>query len=426
MFAFTQTATNELLYFEFGDPVDPDLPSEDRVREIMGDYARRQDELFDLSQNETVGPLCQSLAAAAENLERLKQYIDAIGRQRSSLAAPLMAGYLGHADAGVRREAILATGRIGNFGEMAKLERFLDDADVELREGAMIALSRSMDAAVVGKVRAAAGADPRLMDRAREAERRFSATESRDLREFTKEVIQTSEFEDLLWLQEAVVDYVQEILKDRFFSEETRRRAIWLLTARPVPAAGPSIDKVLRDTAESLVLRREAARGAGRIKRQGFAAALGELVGNEDLELARRAAEALGRIGAAAGLQPLVDHWGAQDGGLQPVILLAIRHICKYPSEWTVNIVKDKVELTMRRIWFIRDTALFETFQPGLAYEALGSPNIEARRDAILLLTFWGQPPDVRRLARHADSETDPANRQLASLGAERLARGPR
>lgn len=425
MFAFSQTTGGELLYFEFGAPLDPDFSPEERVRAIMKDYSRCRDELFDMFPNEVAAPLFRSMMTAEASLDRLKEHLEAMGRQRSTSVAEIISGYLGHPDADVRREAILATGRIGSFKELPKLELFLSDPGEVLREAAMIALSRSLDAEVIDKVRAAAGANPRLAGVAREAERRFAAIEAGDMRAFTQEVIETSEFEDLLWLQEAVADYLVEILKDPFYSEQTRKRAVWLLSARPVPTAGPAIDRVLRDSGEPLAIRREAARGAGRIKRRAFVPALAELVGNEDLELARLAAEALGKIGAAAGLPPLLERWGDQDGALRPAILLAIRRICKYPARWVARITQAKGELTMERIWFIRDAELLDTFQPGLVYEALGSSNVEARRDAILLLTFWGRPPDVRRLARLEQTETDAENRQLAALGVERLGRGP-
>lgn len=422
MFALARTAGGELLYFEFGQPLDPYLALEPRVRFVLADFENRRELLVDGSISQAVALLVQWLGEAGQDADRAIPILRALGFLRSANGADAVAAYLHHALPEVQTEAILAIGRIGSLEHLPVLEPFIAAPHPEVRRVAIVALGKSLNPDIFPALEVAAGADLELQELVEQGRRRQQAYERLDMRAFTYAVIATDEYEDLMRLLEATASYVIEMIADRQQPVVYRIRAVRLASLVRLLRARGALTVILADPAEPIELRREAAVAAGRCKAHPAVSSLIGYLDSSDARLQDAAITALGQIRLPEAVPPLLGHWNMRGGEAHERIRLAVRRIAKTPgTDLLIRLLRAGARWSPRDVYFISDTLrLRPEYRPGLLDTELASSNLEARRDAILLLAFLGGPEEAMKLAPVTE-DPDHTNRELASAARAKL-----
>ncbi len=422
MFALARTAARELIYFEFGEPVDPRLPIEARVRWILADFASRREVYLDGSVSQAVVLLINMLSEAGDDPNRLIPILRSLGFLRSANGADAVAGYLNHPLPEIQREAILAIGRIGSLEHLPRLEPFLKSPDRELRRAAIVALSKSIEPEIFPRLEAAAGPDPELQAIVQHGRRRLEALERKDMRAFALVVLESEEYEDLMRLLEITAGEVLDIMLDRQLPVIVRVRAVRVAGLVHLRRAGPPIAAILAEDTEPLDLRKEAAAAAGRCKAKSAVPSLIRLLDSTDAELQDAAITALGKLEDPQALGPLLSHWNVREGAARQRTRVAIRRLGSVPgSESLMRLLRSKARWSPVGLYIITDDLrLRPDYRQGILDAALTSANPEARRDAILLLAFVGERAEASKLVPLIE-DADPTNRELATAAYEKL-----
>src|SRR5689334_9090839 len=147
MLALAPTSATELFHFNFGESLDDALiPLEERVRWILADLDARRDAFLPLSFTHCVALISKWLEEAKDDAAKALPLIRALGFLRVPSSGPLVERYLSHPAVEVRREAILALGRMAERETLAAIQPSLQSPIRELRRVAIIGLSRSIEA----------------------------------------------------------------------------------------------------------------------------------------------------------------------------------------------------------------------------------------------------------------------------------------
>ena len=323
MLALARTSATELVYFEFGEPLDPYPPLEERVRWILADFERRRAEFASLSITRCTGLLSDWLVEAAGDAQTLLPLIRALGFLRSANSASVLEPYLSHPSSEVRRETILALGRIGVPETLRALEPNMQSPIPALRRAAIIALGKSRDLQIFSRLEAAAGADLELQFLVRQGRRRLEAVQAKDAYAFVDAVMESEEYEDLLSVWEVAKDPVIAVLGDRTRDLVIRRRALELIAIVRVRQAGPILAAILTGERDSPEFLTDAAVAAGRCKAREAVEPLIALLDDEHPLVVEAAITSLGQIGSLAALSPLMAKWSDHAGALRARIRLA-------------------------------------------------------------------------------------------------------
>jgi HEAT repeat protein len=413
VFAFARISDDELVYFEFGEPLDPDVAIEPHLRWILDDFESRKDEFNRLSRSHSVALLVDWLLQPSDDRPAPLTLIRAIGFLRFTSSAPAIEPFLAHESLALKSEAILALGRIGALESLPKIETFLTSPERALRRSAIVALSRSLDSATHDRLEAAAGADPELRQIVRQGRRRLAAVNAQDLRAFTNIVLETDEFEDLLPLIEITLQYIAETATDRGRDPVVRLRALSLMRTTWMRPADRALGAILADDAEVREIRLEAAMTAGPCRARSAVNPLIAMVGSEPLPVKRIAIRSLGQIGSVKALETLLASWQTLDT-LRGEIRLAIRRVCKVPSATVADALLANEPWRPQQIWFITaDLQLVEGYRAGFVDGELRSAEAMARRDAILLLAYLGTEGERSKI-EPLTKDPDPSLRELA------------
>ena len=414
MFAFARISVDELAYFEFGAPLDPDVDIEVHLRWILDDLESRKDEFNRLSRSHSVGLLVDWLLAAPGDQSRQTTLIRAIGFLRFTSTAPAIEPLLGHESVALQSEAILALGRIGALDSLPKIEVFLTSPERTLRRSAIVALSRSLDSATFDRLEAAAGTDPELRQIVRQGRQRLAAFTAQDLRAFTNVVLETEEFEDLIPLVELTWQYLVENATDQQRDPVVRLRAlriihlVWMRRR-----ADMALGRILADKSDLPEIRLQAAIAAGPCKARSAVDPLIVMVGSEPLPVKSIAIRSLGQIGSVDSLEALLAGW-QRLATLRGEIRLALRRLCKVPSTTVVDVLLANESWLPQQIWFITaDLQLVEGYRAGLLDGELRSTDAMARRDAVLLIAYLGAPGERSKI-EPLTKDPNPFVRELA------------
>jgi HEAT repeat protein len=426
VFALVRSSTNELLFFEFGEPLDPYLPLEEHLRRILADFDGRRAEFTSLSVTQSIGLLLDWLDEAGDDAGRLLPLIRALGFLRSPNSAPALERYLSHPSRDVRRETIVALGRIGELESLPKLEPFLQSPEPDLRRAAIVALSKSLDPATFPMLEAAAGLNPELQELVRQGRRRMEAIEAKDLQAFTDAVIETEEYEDLLGMLDLTGQYVIDILDDRRRDLTVRRRALELVGLAGLKKAGAPLAAVLAEERDPFDIMIQAAVAAGRCKARQAVEPLIALLDHGQPLLQEAAITSLGQIGSPLALDPLLAKWNDGAPELRDRIRLALRRLCKVPGADTLaELLRTNADWQPAAVYFIDASLRLSTsYSEGLLDNELNDARVEARRDAILLLAYLGSSREATKLEPMLREGEDPAIRNLAALAQARMTRG--
>jgi len=208
-------------------------------------------------------------------------------------------------------------------------------------------------------------------------------------------------------------------------SDEARARACAVLTIHRVRQLAPEGVQWLDDDAISLGTRQRLAVGMGRCRASQAVKTLLELLEHPEPAMQEAAVVALGRIGTSSAYHPILSHWDDRQGALRPLILVALQRLGAVDgAERLLGAVRTDSEISVLTAAFVRQDKEIDGQLPRhwLA-EQLGSPIAEARRDAALLLSVFGDSRDAHPLRNLATSETDPIVKKIAERGSERLVR---
>jgi HEAT repeat protein len=409
---------DELVYFEFGDPLDPDMPLESELRWILADFDARKDAFNALSRSQSVGLMIDWLAQAQDDPAALKTLIRAIGFLRFPSSARALEPYLAHPAVEIQAETILALGRIGALESLPKIERFLDSPDVSLRRAAIVALSRSLDDAVFDRLEAAAGGNPELRLIVRQGRRRLAAAKAKDLETFTNIVLETEEFEDLIPLTEYAWRFIVQIAQDRTRDDVVRLRALSVIRTTWMRRADTGLAQILADRTNPPEIVLQAAIAAGPCRAESAVGSLIMLLTSEPLPFKTIAIRSLGQIGSADAFDTMLASWQHLEP-LRSEIRLAIRRLCKVPGEAVVDLLRANEHWAPRVTYFITgDLRLIEGYTHGLVDDELRSSNAMARRDALVIVAYLGdssERPKLEALTKDQDlSVRDLARRAIA------------
>jgi HEAT repeat protein len=427
LLALIRFADGELTCLDFGQPIEPRLTVEEHVRHILADFETRRVELIDIGFQDAVAALIEILKTAGDDLTSLLPPVKALGYLGRPQGAPAVTAHIGHADRAVRLAVIRSLGQMGKFESIPVIEPFLRSPDRRERREAIMALGKFAKPEVVAEMESAAGQDAEFRRLVEEARRRVDATvhgiDTGDFAPFADALIDTDEYEDILALLMMCWPPVKQILGGHTRSFETRRRALFLLSCGAMSQAIPEMRTVLDDAGELLPMRLEAIYGLGRTRARSVVPQLIELMDSGETATRDTTIEALGRIGDARALEPLLRKWRAEEPGLRPQLRLAMSRLCATPGlAALLEPLRSYQPRAIADIYFIDDSLeLFSGYRRDRIAPLFGSPLPAARRDALLLLATLGAKDDNETLQSSRDADSDPLNREIADLGIERL-----
>lgn len=416
-------STGELAFLEFGRPIDPKLSIELHLKEILADYENKRDELWDLPLSDSVPILLRFLENAESNPKRLVNIIHALGWLGRPQGSNPVKKYLTHSNSEVPLATIRSLGQMGSFSSIPRIELYLNHRDRSFRRSAIIALGKFGKTSVLPGLRAAAGNDAELLRLVEHAQNRISAIAASDFAALVDVLIETDEYEDLMALFMFVWRPVMNILFDSRSSNSARVHATRLLSLGRARKAGRRMSTIMANKKESIKLRLEAVKGVGRCKITSAVDELIKMLYGSDFQLQEAAVNSLGQIGKPKAFKPLIDKWEDSNSDFRKKIRLAIRRLCQVSgTEFLTELLRKKKSLEAEGIYFIDDDLrLFEKYQGELIHGLLNSESVEARRDAALLLIFFGQREDAEKLEKMKEQEEDAVNREIATRGFYKL-----
>jgi len=428
MLAILELKTGNLAYFEFGDPLDPKRDAEAHLRWVLADYANRRDEQWRLSPPLGDPVLVRLLEGAGNQPEKLLPLIRALGWYGIPESSMLVSKCLSHPSAEVKLAVIKSLGQMGFYDSMGQIWPFLDHSERTFRRVALIALGKFGKKEVLPKLEATAKSDASMQPLFAQAERRIEAVASGVLAAVVEAVIGTDEYDDLLVFIVFAWESVAVILSDRKRTNLVRRRAARLLGLGRVRKATRALVTILNDATETVELQVEIAIALGRLEAWKAIDVLIMRLDSIEPSLQEAAVTSLGQIGKPQAFAPLLKQWDERDGALREKIRLAVRRLCAASgTQLLTDMLHRNAVLPTPGAYFIEDNlALSRKYRGDLVDFQLNSKSIEARRDAILLLAYFGQRADADKLGMLSRQDEDPKNREIAQLGFNRLQQMPR
>lgn len=427
MLAIVRFAGEEVACLDFGEPLEPRGAIEEHVRSVLANFEARKLELFDLGLNDVVPVLIKILEKAVDDPKAILQPIRALGYLGRPQGWNVVSAHALHRDPIVRLAVIRTLGQMGKFNRIQLLESFLETPNRAEKREAIIALGKFAKPEVIPEIESAAGQDPELQRLVEEAKRRIDATlkgiETRDFTAFVDAIIDTDEYEDILPLMMMCWPPLKRLLGDRTRSYETRRRALYLLGCAGMRQPLSQMRRIVLDPAEPVDLREQAIFGLGRTRARSIVPHLVELLDHEDLNLRDVSIDALGRIGDAMALTPLLGKWELGEEALRIRLRLAFSRLCSAPGlQALLEPLRTYQPRAIEEIYFITDSLeLISGYRRELIESMLASAVPAARRDALLLLATFGTKEDNDDLVRFRDTDEDSVNQEIANLGVERL-----
>jgi HEAT repeat protein len=432
MLAVLRLQTGDLWSLEFGRPLEPALTLTERLDWIIADYDRRRDELWESPAHLTAPILAQRLEAAEPDAPALLPLIRLLGSlgMLSTLntenAFPAIDRRLVyHPDPLVQLACIRALGQLVHRGAIERLTSYLRHPVYEFRAAAMIALSRFGDPETVPDLRQATSRNADLRPVYDQCRTVIDAIAAKDIETVVDVLLQTDEYEDLLpWLpvtQRPLMERVAQVLR----GPVVRSRALRLLSLGRVRQAKKEMQKILAEEREPKSLRLQAIEGLGFCRSKGATEPLLDVLNHPDPDYQDAAVTALGLIGRARTLDPLLEKWDEREGDLRERLRLAVRRLCVPGTEELMDWLPGHEPLPLQDVVIMEeDFTLSREYRPDLVRVQLDSHLAEARRDAALLIAFLGSAEDAPRLQRMAEQDRGiPANYEAATLGYHRLQR---
>ena len=426
MLALIVFSGGDVAALDFGDPPEPQLTDEERVREVIADYGARKVELLDIGASASARILAKIVAESKGAPSAVLTPIRAIGFLGRPQAYDAVVPFLKHSNHDVRLAAIRSLGQIAKFDAIPHIEPFLTSADRGERREAVIALGKFAEPKLIPRIEGAASGDPVLDRLAREARDRINAT-VKGLRtsrfdDLVDVVIDTDEYEDLSALIVVTKFRLLEILSDKTRSPSTRQRAIHILSLNRIRDAGIHMRRLLDDPASPFETRVRAVHGLGLCRVRSAVPQLVALLDHPEPVMRDVCILSLGRIGDARALEPLLAKWDPSRPALCSNLRLAAFRVCSLDESALLAPLRTYQPRSVESVYLISDELALSTgFSRDAIAPVLVNPKLPVRRHALLLLATFGETADSPVLQHYRDVETDSLNREIANLGVERL-----
>ena len=415
----------ECVHLEFGRPLDPPLSRPERMRRILADYFHYRDDLWTLGSDAIRTESRRALESGAGQFSEVIPAAKALGSLGRPFEVKLVQGLLRNPSAEVQLAAIQSLGQTGDPTSIPLIRPFLSRPDRTFRREAIVAFGKFADPSLLSEMEAAAGRDREYLQLVENGRRRIAAIQAQDPRALIRALIETDEYEDLMASFIDVRDPLGELLMDRRNSPLSRSRALRLLGLAAARKPAPLMTSILQNPDEPLEVRVQAAFALGRCRfRPSVKPLLAALeLGDRTMEVT--AIVALGEIGQSIALEPLLDKWDVRDGALREHLRLAARRVCPLNGSQILKEILDRNgSADGARIYFIDENlALFRGYNDSLVGAELRSRQMEARYDAVLMLSLFGGPADIGRMRTLSAEDNDLSVRELAAQGVRRLVR---
>jgi hypothetical protein len=414
--------TGELASLELGQPLDPEITPETRVELILADYDTRRDLIWDLDPGEASGAFQARLERGSLRPGDLIHVIQALGVAGRPTASESVEKYIGDPSPAVRLAVIRSLGQMGKFSSIPLIQPFLQNADPQFRRAALIALGKFGKPELMPDLEAAAKRDPVLIPLVQDARRRIDSIAKQNFPAFVDAVIDTDEWEDILPLLMVTWRPLVDLLAQKQKGPTVRLRAVKMLAWGHMRRAGENLSAIVADALEPADLRLEAIIALGRCSIRSSAQQLIALLNAPDQTVQLAAITSLGQLGVPQTLDPLLKKWNDRSGAYRESLRLAIRRSCSVSgSEFLKDLLETGGNLAFSKIYFIDPSLnLTDSFRPEVIDPWLAAGSSSARRDAALVLSFFGGPAEASKLDRMR-SDTDLANREIADRGLKRL-----
>lgn len=414
-------ASGELASFELGPPLEPELPPDDRVQFILADFAGRTDFLWDMDPTTAAQALLRRLDTPLNPSDQI-HVIQALGMAGRPLGAPAVEKFAAHPDPALRLAAIRSLGQMGKFSSIPLIEPYLQNADSSLRRTALVALGKFGKPDLIPDLVEAAKRDPSLVPLERDAERRINSISSKDFPAFVDALIDTDEYQDLLPMLMFTWESLRDLLPHKDRGVRARRRAVKILGLGRMRNASQQLVSIVADPEEPPELRLEAVVALGRCRVRSSTDLLISLLNSPDASFQDAAITSLGQLGVPQAIDPLLKKWNDRGGALRERIRLALRRSATDSgSEMLAGLLASDSGLAYTRVLLIDPSLqLAESLRVEFIEPWLSNPTASVRRDAILLLAFFGRRADASKLER-LRSDPDSGNRELAERAYRRL-----
>lgn len=409
--------------FEFGPPSGPPEGLEPFLRWVLADYPARYEEQWRVSSEESVRVLARWLDTADTDEER-RDIITAIGFYFEQSGADPLLPWLGHTDPRMRAVTVRALGRTAVFDTVPSVAAVLDDPDADVRLQAVIALGTIEHHSALPFLDATAVKHPDLASAIELSRALIVAGEAGDERTSARLLLASDRHDDAIRL--ALVDFpsMPAILLDTAEPPLVRARAARAIGIARHKRTGLVLLKVVPDPTTPMEVRVAAVEALGRLGSSNASEFLLPLLDDPQLALQEAAVTAIGRVRDARAFLPLVAKWDDHGGALRRRLDVALRQVC---TETGSDDLTARFEWTYRRdpeLYFITDNLeLRRGYRPDLVRGELSSPDPLARKDAAVLLSYFGDASDGPRLeALHLGDPVEEI-RWIAAIGLREMRR---
>ena len=422
-FAAVQLQTGQWIGFRFGAPEETDLPAVELVRQIIADYPRRRDQIWDLEPLEAIAALDQ--IPEPVDPQALTALVALYGQVGFPQGAPRVDAYVNHPSRQVQLAAIRSVGQMGRYGSIPLIEPFLKHPDAAFRSAAVAALGKFGLEQLLPEIEAAGLSDPQTKAAADQASAQTKVLVSREYERLADVLLPTDDYEDLVsW-----VSYVRSRLAGILGSADrdplVRVHAARVLAITRSAMQSDLMAGIAADPREPLPLRVECLVGVGRCRRPHHLPVLAGMLESPEASLREAAVRGLAEYGDSVAFETLVAGWERLQG-TEPAALaiLGAFRLPAGPTHLSRWLAGSEDTAANRSVFFDESGQLFDAYAGDLLQTALASSNPETRRDAAWLVSFLGAAVDEDRLARLSREDPDERNRRLASDALARWRRG--
>lgn len=423
----TKEGRQELAAFDFA-PREPVISDEARAEAIVLDYDRRRAERWELPLQPMVSATIRLLCHAETTDPHLAGYIRAAGDQGLSQTIHCIARHLGHTERNVVLAILRAFGQLMAIDHAPWMAAFADSPDPDLRREAANALGKILEPSIPPLLDRFAR-DPALADLVAFGKRKIACYTDHPSEASVHELVRLQlagpDFEDLVPSAEYVAKALDDLIKDPTAPPALRARALYVLglARTPLPDTYLAVVQAPPETMPEEV-RFEAIFALGRLRMRNATEVLLEQARGPSPRLRRTAIFALGKIGKASVLDGLLEDWDLEAGALRPAIVEAARALARFDG---APLLESALEhdrgAPSDALVFIDESGFTRGLRLVEVEAHLRSPVREARQDAALLYAFFGPPERSQPLHDLAERESDPALKDIATRGAQRLDR---
>lgn len=422
MLAFVRSASAETIWrFEFGPSSQPPRDLEGFLRWILADFSNRFEEQWRTNFRDSVGILARWLPLA-QTQGQLITIIRMMGLYFEESSADFLLPYAKHPDPAIRAATARALGRAAMFHTIPYLGALTLDPDPHVRVQAVIALGLMEHSDGLPLLDVALAQDPALGPQVQKSRRLIHAGEKNDVFTTARVTLANDEFEDAT--RHAVVDFpsIPSLYEDRQEHTVVRARAARAQGLGRHRRSGLGLLKIVQDDTEPPPVQLMAIKSLGRLGSSNTVRFLLPFLAHPEQEFQEVTITAIGTIRDESRFDTLVGLWDARGGSLRPAIIDAL---CRMSDPGTDLTTRPEWRLyDQLEICFIGDDMrVSRRFEHAAVLSQLKSHDALARRDAAILLAYFGDASDVAALEWLHQNEPTEETRWICAIGVREMRR---